>query len=546
MYLRAMLKFINRLPIAVWCILALSLWINSYAIGWGLPSFEGWAADELIPARVLNGIAKGFSVNWSDKYPPFHFYLLTLLYSPLLLLHQLKWVDLQSLETYTWLFYIGRFLSVIMGTAGVLFVYWCGCELYPKSGKSGAIFAALMTAMICPYVYYSKTINLDIPYLFWFLLSLLFYIRILKYQAFKDYLGFAIMAAIAVATKDQAYGFYILTPVFIIWQHYRYQKQQQPSITWKASLSDRKIVIPVLVGIGIFLLIHNIVFNFDGFFTHVRTMTSGSGKIRPRYPQNWLGQLQMFWQSWRHIRFSLGYPLYVVCLLGLFRAVFRFPQHQLLLSLLVPALSYYLFYISVVFYNDVRYLLPCCIILTLFGGKLIADFLTAGGKLYLVKSALVTGIFVYTLAYAFSVNIWMANDSRYYVETWMEQHIQPTDSIFTVGSPKYLPRFDHFSKQNVKNTDHPSLPELAKDQPDYIVLSSGYAQDRFEQESTEYKFFSRLKNRETNYQLILQHRYQAKPELLNFEELNYRDVEYMKIYSNFNRINPEISIFKRI
>ncbi len=37
------------------------------------------------------------------------------------------------------------------------------------------------------------------------------------------------MTAFTVATKDQAYAFYLLTPLLIVWQHDRVCQQQQPN-----------------------------------------------------------------------------------------------------------------------------------------------------------------------------------------------------------------------------------------------------------------------------------------------------------------------------
>ncbi len=68
--------------------------INLIGINWGLPNgnYNSWAADEIVPRRVLEALDKGFANGWHYKYPPVQFYLLALLYSPILLLHQLNLV----------------------------------------------------------------------------------------------------------------------------------------------------------------------------------------------------------------------------------------------------------------------------------------------------------------------------------------------------------------------------------------------------------------------------------------------------------------------
>ncbi|MEQ9233713.1 ArnT family glycosyltransferase [Coleofasciculus sp. E2-BRE-01] len=515
-----------------------SLLINLWGINWGLPSFNGWAADELTPIRVLEAVEQGFANGWHYKYPPFHFYLLTLFYSPVLLLHQLGVVNVYSLPTYTLLFYIGRVLSLIMA-AGILgIVYKIGQELYDQQS---AFFATVITSLNLPFIYYAKTINLDIPYLFWFMLSLLFYIRLLKKQQTRDYLLFAATAAIAVATKDQAYAFYILTPSFIVWQHYQYLQQRDSSVTLKNALKDRKIVLSLGVGLALFLAIHNVVFNLNGFFAHVNDITSGGATISPRFERNIFGHLTMFWQSLRHIRVSFGWFLYGICILGLLKAVWQ-RKHYYLLCLLIPIVSYYLFFVSIVMYNALRFLLPVCLILAFFGGKLIGDFLKSYSQLFRVKALSIIVVFIYTFFYATSVNVLMTHDSRYSVEQWMIKTITPNDFILGAGDAKYLPRLEKFSSESLKR---PTLETLKQKNPDYIIGTSAYDSRRFEAGTPKYEFFSKLETEELDYDLVFQYKADPQWDLLNHQELGYRHINHMYVYSNFDKINPEIKIYKK-
>ena len=47
-------------------------------------------------------------------------------------------------------------------------------------GRRAGTLAALTLALSAPFVYYSKTANLDVPYVCWFALALLFYLRTLE------------------------------------------------------------------------------------------------------------------------------------------------------------------------------------------------------------------------------------------------------------------------------------------------------------------------------------------------------------------------------
>ena len=78
-------------------------------------------------------------------------------------------------------------------------------------GASAAALAAWLTLAILPLTYYAKTVNLDVPYVFWLTLSLLFFARLFNARPKPaDFFLFTLFAVVAVCTKDQAYGFYVL------------------------------------------------------------------------------------------------------------------------------------------------------------------------------------------------------------------------------------------------------------------------------------------------------------------------------------------------
>lgn len=529
------------LPLNIRLILIFSFFLNVYAIWWGLPSFIGWAVDEVSPQRVLWAVSNYFSNGWYDTYPPFHYYVLTILYLPCLILHKLKIVDVQSLPTYTILFYLGRFLSVLMGTATVFVVYLCGREIYDNKSS---LFAALITALNTPFIYYSKTTNVEVPYIFWFALSLLFYIRILKHHKTADYLLFTITCVTSVCTKDQAYGFYILTGLFIIVNYYLYIKSINNKLKIADLLQDRNIIICMFIGISLFVIYHNILFNWNGFIGHIKELAGpasyNSSEFLDRPENNISEHLKLFWRSLTDIRRSWGWPVSILCLLGLGATVIQNRKNYLLLSLLIPALSYYVFFISVILYSRDRFMIPICIILSFFGGKLVAELLR--DKTLAILFSL---IFFYTFLHAVSVNILMAGDSRYYVESWMRQNINEKAAVLSVGIKEYLPRFELQKFAKIKNVTIPEEKELEKEKIDYIITTSSYNITRFDKGTKGYEAFEKLNSEKMGYKLILQ--YQSKPKwnFLDIEEIpSDSDQRYMS--GNLNKINPEIKIFKKM
>src|SRR5258708_6606471 len=95
-------------------------------------------------------------------------------------------------------------MRLVLG--GLAAIYLVSEELY---GSPGAVFATAIGGVTMPFVFYAKLSNVDTPYLFWFAWSMVFYARFVKNGRRADALGFALTAATAVETKDQAYGFYL-------------------------------------------------------------------------------------------------------------------------------------------------------------------------------------------------------------------------------------------------------------------------------------------------------------------------------------------------
>ncbi len=518
-------------------------------IQWGLPDRLGWAADELVPEKVLEAIDLGFANGWHYKYPPFQYYLLSIFYMPLLALAKLGFIDRNSDSTYTLLFLLGRFLSVLMGMGTIVLIYQLGKEIF--NIKTG-IFAALIFTLTPVYVYYAKITNLDIPMLFWLVGFLIFYGRILRHQNLSDYRLCAVLGIVAICTKDPAYGFVSL-PIFPVLGLYGLKlRRENPSRPWgkvfKQVLSDRRLWQPLLIGIFGFLILSNAFLNFDGFIDRINLLLYGSAKIRPRYSEDLWGQWQMFGTTLRTFRFMFGWPVAIAILLGLGRYTWHLitaPANQknwIPLGLLIPSISYYFLYVTPVMYNPDRYLMPLMPMWSIFGGKFVADMASKRGSFRWVSGAIATVIFTYTIAYAWTPNTLMLNDSRYGVETWIEENITKDALVLRVGIRKYLPRLEGFTTEHI---EAPKMEEIVAINPEFIVISSGYDERRFGTGDPTHQFFATLKSEQLGYKRVLKQQNKIEGYLFNFDEINDRSIDTMAVYTNFDKIHPEIQIFHR-
>lgn len=544
-------------------ILGISFVINTIGIWWGLPSWEGWAPDEVIPKDVLLGLSSLFSDNWYDTYPPFHFYLLAILYLPLnlpaIILRELGHIDFSGVLiensttnifhlTYQISYFVGRFLSVLMGTGSVLIVYLCGREV---SSKQEALLTALIVSLLTPFVYYSKVINVEIPYVFWFCLSLLFYIRILKAHRLTDYLLFSAAAIVSICTKDQAYGLYVLTAPYILISKYFHDKKTFRT-GWLQSLADRKVLYSIALSVILFCAIHNVLFNYAGFLSHVQLLIGpasyNSADFLTRDDNNWYQHWQLLLQSLRNVQFSLTLPVFVLCLTGIAISIFKACRNGFRgdinnyckLSMLVPVISYYLFFLSVVLYSRTRFLIPVCIILAFFGAQFISNVLLSR-KRYLTYKVLARNfvflLIFYMFAQAVSVDMIMINDSRYATEKKMDLSIPKPSQVLGIGDVEYLPRLEYRDLSAYKTAHRLSEEDVDAGTYDYIITTSAYdileRHERFKSKSTTYKMVEKIVNGETQYQVFYQNNHQPKWNFLNFEGVS----------SNLDKINPEITIY---
>ena len=177
----------------------------------------------------------------------------------------------------------------------MLLLYRLGRDLFdPLSGA----FAAIAMALSAPFVYYAKTANLEVPLLFWFLLSYLFFLRLDARGELRDYLGFTLSAVLAMGTKDQAFAFYILPlAAFALLRARQEGSFLRVLVDWRVGLAPRGH--PVVSGApqrGLQLSGLSRPFRRD---SRPADSTACSRRLRPN-------SSAMVGQTLRHLGFALG------------------------------------------------------------------------------------------------------------------------------------------------------------------------------------------------------------------------------------------------
>jgi hypothetical protein len=517
-------------------ILAGSLILNAIGVWWGLPG-GGWAPDELSPVLVMGGAARWFAHGWFDRYPPFHFYVLTATFSPLLLLERLGRVDLSTAMPYALLALASRLVSLSLGVGTLLAIYVAGARTF---GRRAGLGAAAMFALVIPFVYYAKTANLDVPYLFWFALSLVFYLRVLDDLSPGDFIGLAACATLAICTKDQAYGLYLLMPFAIVHRMWRSNRDAGVDRPLTQALFDERLGWAAAVAIALFVLGHNLPFNVSGFVEHVRYITGGGSERYRDFEPTPAGRIALLRMTADLVRIAWGWPMFLVALSGVVLAVVTPRYRRAAMWLALPVVSYYLGFVNVVLYNYDRFMLPVCLVLSLFGGLACDRWLSSSGRARAFRVAAVAALFVCSALYAATVDVVMLRDSRYTVEQWLADHVTPSDVVGYVFPQQYYPRIERFN-----NTEITSILQLQHDQPSYYILNADYA--RAEPTGTEIgQLVAGLQNGQLGYSLVFQYRRPPPwPWLPGAPRDLVGDRNERPVTSVLRQINPWYEVFRK-
>jgi 4-amino-4-deoxy-L-arabinose transferase-like glycosyltransferase len=492
---------------------ALSAALDVWQIGWGLPSDYGWAPDELVPSAVLAGAAQGFAHGWYEKYPPLHYMLLALSYVPVAAALRVFAPGAGPGPIVHALFLAGRGLSVLMAAGCVVLVYRIGRA---AQDETASVLAAGLAAFTPTFVYYAKVANLDVPYLFWFCVSLLFYLRSLARRQMRDYLAFAVSAAAAVATKDQAYGLYAGMLLFLAWR-----------------LRDRRLVVAVAAGALTLLVLDNALLNPAGLVEHFRLAAGPASRAFRVFPATARGELLLALDALRQLRFVLGWPALLVCAAGIALAVRD--RNGLLLATLVPVVAYLVLFVGVVLYVYDRFLLPVTVVAALFGGAFLSRLIRRWRAAGLAAAVALLG---WNAARAASVDLLMAADSRYGVEERLRQEAGGL-LIAAAGPLEYLPRLEGLRWRRLG----PSPRRLAEMKPDLVVVNADYAR-RADPGTGERQLYDALDSGAAGYVLALSHRGRPRFSLLREDE--WSPERPLPILTNLDKIGPEIRVYRRV
>ena len=530
--------WIAALALAVWRLLRRALEIHGaltspetrlvvaglavlFAIGldWGLPG-PGWALDEMGADAVLAGLFRWFAGGWFDQYPPLHYYVLAVVYAPVLLAERLGMFDASWASVKFLLLLHTRLVGLAMAIGAVALMGLLGERMFDR--RHGWLVAAC-AGLFLPFVFYAKTANLESPYLFWTALSLVFLNEVHRNGRTRAWVGAAVAAALAVTTKDQAYGVFVLPCLYLTWCHLRGGRGWQP------------VAIGFVTGIVTFAVVHNVPFNATGFRAHVEMVVGPASQPFRMFEMTPAGQLGLAAVTAEVLLLMFGVAGVLTVALGLLGFANAAAPRPPLWIVLAPISCYLTFVVPAGYVYD-RFLLPITVTAAPIAALAIRRLLD-GWPSPTIGRVVGVGVLLVLFWRAASLDAMLLRDSRYQAEAWMAANIPPGSVVVTTTRPAYLPRV----KGDYRHL-RPNVGETLELGPDFIVINTEYHR-RHAAGSPQRMWLAWLESGSGPYEEVF--RYKAP---LGWSAMRigrrFRDRVEDPV-TNLDKINPEIAIFQR-
>jgi hypothetical protein len=348
--------------------------------------------------------------------------------------------------------------------------------------------------------------------------------------ATADFLLFVLAGVAAIATKDQAYGFYLLPAVVILSKSVR---QWRSGTVSAGAPSPRVLAAMIALAIVGLVVFDNVLFNFSGFLEHLRIITGPGSQDFRMYDRTLSGQALMLRDALWQFGSAMSWPLFAMAAMATVSA-WRARVTTVRL-LLLPLLSYYITLVAVIGYHYDRFFIGPVIILAVATGWWLDTWLAPGRTARVLRLAVVSCAFAYALSRVAALDALMIFDSRYTVEQWLLHRAPPEAHIAAAGH--YLPRGGTLFWTPI--AQDPDV--LATLQPDFVVVNSAFTQ-RWSPASTPGRFYDAL-SRGSPYKVVLRYRTYLWWSPLQFER-RFSDAADDP-FSNLAKVNPLIEVYGR-
>lgn len=423
-----------------WILLAAAL-ARTAALWWGLPAADGWDDDGVAPRNFLVGLIETYTPGHHFTYPPLHMVLLAIPSLPGIIAALLHAPSLAPKDVIgemihvpymTYFAVVARLVSVVFSLGTI----WVAAKMGTLvGGKRAGWLAAAALALNGGLTYYGQVTNLDGPSLFWAMLALYQFMRVLAHHELKPIRWGCLAAGAAVATKDQTYAVFLLAlpAALAVW----FATDGWARAEWRPIL--KHLVLWGAIAITAVLLIDGAVFNPHGFADRLALLTGSASRDYAEYQDNFAGRLAVACDMAANV--TRYYPAAALLLLapglyvaGLKRAAGLLP--------LFAALSFTVAFNFVALRTETRFVLPQSVFLAVYLGlgAELAISLTAATRLRAPAVAAVILVAGWAAYGVWGVDAAFLFDPRYDAEAWLAGHVRPGDRVEIYGLNAYLPR----------------------------------------------------------------------------------------------------------
>jgi hypothetical protein len=433
-----------------------ALALNLAGCWWGLPRItgpsappHGWEMDTTSGLATLSEIHNLLypKADWYVAYPLFHYLVQGMVYAPYLAYLLLTGQFVNPSGTYPFglkdpsgaianLVLISHLLSVLMSMVVIGGVYWIGKRVWDRTTGLLAACALLLSPL---FQYYSRTSNLDMPVLFWTVLGLAgIAAAVTERLTARRAVWIGVMAALAVATKDQGYAAWVGGLFALAGVHWR---QSAASLALGAPFWKPLLALGAS-GASCYLLASGLLIWPNRFLAHFafvrdfRKTFFNVVHLDLMRPQSLAG--------YAHLTFDIADCAFeavgpALLLLAIGGCIVLWKQSAFTRILIVMMTGHLVLTIFPIRHMMFRYVLFVAMGLTLVGARSLILLWRAGGIKREAAGVLGATAYLWLAVFGAEVTYQMWKDARFEASEWIAQNFQPGERAGFFGSPDQLP-----------------------------------------------------------------------------------------------------------